>query len=457
MTSFVVVGGGVAGLVAARTLAAGGADVILLEASDHLGGTVAHHTVGGLILDAGAESFATRGGTVAALATEIGLGDEIVAPNPAAAWLQRPNGPVPLPATSLLGIPGIPAANDVIAVVGTGTALRAYLEALLPGPVGAKSKTLGELVRKRMGSGMLEKLVAPVAGGIHSAHPDTLDLDRVAPGLRKALINEGSLARAVQELRANAPAGSAVLGIRGGVHRLVLELEADLQALGVDVRLGQRVERVTIGSAVLANETIPGTIVVAAPNIAGASERLSVSLEPKRVTLATLVVDAPELDAAPRGSGVLVAEGAAGIVARALTHATAKWQWLADRAEGKHVLRLSYDPDRLARTDLRDVARKDAAALLGISLSAPQVLDFARVDWTRAPTQGAAVDGVTLVGEATSGTGLAAVIAQATAAATALLEERAAAAAVPPSDPDPGTRVDGDDPEGDVPPPSLAV
>jgi hypothetical protein len=49
------------------------------------------------------------------------------------------------------------------------------------------------------------------------------------------------------------------------------------------------------------------------------------------------------------------------------------------------------------------------------------------------------------VGEATSGTGLAAVIAQATAAARALLEERAAA--VPPISPDPATRAEGDDPE----------
>lgn len=434
MTGFVVVGGGMAGLVAARTLALGGAEVILLEASDHLGGTVASHTVGGLVLDAGAESFATRRGTVATLATEIGLGDELVTPNPAGAWLQRSNGAVPLPSTSLLGIPGIPAATDVINVVGMGTALRAYLEALLPGTVGAKSKTLGELVRRRMGSGMLEKLVAPVASGIHSAHPDTLDLDRVAPGLRKALIREGSLARAVQELRASAPAGSAVMGIRGGVHRLVIELAADLQSLGVEVRLGQRVERVTIGSAVLEHETIAGTIVVAAPGIAGASEKF-VTTEAKRVTLATLVVDNPELDAAPRGSGVLVADGAK-VVARALTHATAKWQWLADRAEGKHVLRLSYDPDRIDSANLAELARADAAALLGVSLTAAQLLDFDRVDWTRPPAQGAPTDGVTLVGEATSGTGLASVVAQATAAAQGLL--------VPAADP-----ADAADPEDD--------
>jgi protoporphyrinogen/coproporphyrinogen III oxidase len=79
-TDITVVGGGIAGMVVARRLAMAGRAVTLIEASDHLGGTVARHTVGGIDLDAGAESFATRGGTVAALAAELGLGGDIVTP-----------------------------------------------------------------------------------------------------------------------------------------------------------------------------------------------------------------------------------------------------------------------------------------------------------------------------------------------------------------------------------------
>ena len=119
MPDVVVVGAGIAGLVAARDLAAGGLSVTLLEATDRLGGKVARHTVGGIELDAGAESFATRRGTVAALAAELGLEPAIVQPNPAGAWLQPATGAaLPLPKTALLGIPGTPLAADVIAVVG---------------------------------------------------------------------------------------------------------------------------------------------------------------------------------------------------------------------------------------------------------------------------------------------------------------------------------------------------
>lgn len=420
MTRFIVVGGGVAGLVAARRLALGGAAVTLLEAGDRLGGTVAHHVVGGLILDSGAESFAVRGGTVAALAKDLGLGDEIVEPAPAGAWLHRATGALPLPATSILGIPGVPLAADVIAVVGFGTALRAFLESLLPGPVGDSALTLGDLVRRRMGRGMLKKLVAPVTQGVHSAHPDDLALDRVAPGLRAAMRRTGSLARAVSSLRASAPAGSAVAGIRGGVHRIVDELVADLERLGVEVQLGARVTSVEPGAVTLGATRIEGTVVVAAPSVPGAVDTPTPALA-ERVTLATLVVDVAALDAAPRGSGVLVASGTPGVRARALTHATAKWGWLAERAgSGRHVLRLSYDAAD-APDDLADVARADAATLLGVEIPPAAVVDVARVDWVRPGPSGAAAPGIALVGEAASGTGLASVIAAATAVAEELL------------------------------------
>ena len=392
MAEFSVVGGGIAGLVVARRLAMAGRSVTLLEASDHLGGTVARHLVGGIDLDAGAESFAVRGGTVEALAREIGLGAEIVLPSAAGAWLQPATGrAVPLPATSILGIPGTPLAADVIAAIGTRAALRAQLDALIPSLWARKSLTLGRLVRLRMGSAMLEKLVAPVVHGVHSVHPDDLPLDR-AGGLRAAYSREGSLAAAVRSLRDAAPAGSAVAGIRGGIHRLVTELAADLETHGVDVQLGRRVRSV---------DGLDGTVVLAAPLTPAPG---------RKVVLATLVVEAPELLAAPRGTGVLVAQGASGIRARALTHSTAKWEWLRERAGGREVLRLSYDDEP---ADLASTALDDASVLLGVALPAP--VDFARVEWTRS------LEGAADVGETVAGSGLAGIIAQANAKADELL------------------------------------
>src|SRR5690606_37824396 len=99
-------------------------------------------------------------------------------------------------------------------------ALRAQLDSLIHGPVGGKEKFLGPLVRRRMGRRVLDRLVVPVAAGVHSRDPDALEIDRVAPGLRNALRQNESLAKAVLALRASARAGAAVAGLRGGVHRL---------------------------------------------------------------------------------------------------------------------------------------------------------------------------------------------------------------------------------------------
>jgi oxygen-dependent protoporphyrinogen oxidase len=399
---YTVVGGGIGGLVIARRLAMAGRSVSLIEASDHLGGTVLRHTVGGIDLDAGAESFATRGGTVAALANEIGLGADVVPPSERGAWLQPVTGSaVPLPEVGLLGIPGTPLAEDVIAVIGTSAALRAQLDALLPSLWARKSLTLGTLVRRRMGRTVLDRLVAPVVHGVYSVHPDDLLIDRVA-GLRHAYARDGSLAAAVRSLRDAAPAGAAVEGIRGGVHRLVTELTADLVTYGVDVERGRRVTSV---------DGLEGTVIVAAPGILA-------PVGGRTVVLATLVVDAPELDAAPRGTGVLIAPGAAGVQARALTHSTAKWDWLRERAAGKHVVRLSYDVDP---ENLADVSRADAAALLGVELAPSSIIDFARVEWTRPAPLADPGDHI-VVGETVGGTGIAGIVAHAERTAAELLE-----------------------------------
>jgi len=423
----IVVGAGIAGLVAARRLVLGGRDVVVLEASDRAGGQVAHHTVGSLELDAGAESFATRGGTVADLADRLGLADEIVRPADLPAWLYRADGTaIPLPATSLLGIPSLALAPDVIGAIGMRAAFRAALDLLIPAPVGAKAATLGELVRRRMGPAVVDQLVAPVVRGVHSANPDELSVERAAPELRAALAREGSLSHAVASLRQRSPAGSQVAGIRGGVAVLVDRLLADLERFGVPVRLGVAVDEVASDHVRVDGEVLHGDVLIAAPGVAA---------DPapgRRITLVTLVVDQPELAAAPRGTGVLVELGAPGVRARALTHLTAKWPWLTERSGGLHALRLSYDGGGAGEVDGGvaprytggiDVAQAvaDAGTLLGIPLRDP--LDADVVTWERAVPQTHAVDGMHYVGEAVAGTGLAAVIGQAESEAERLLGE----------------------------------
>lgn len=416
MSEFLVIGGGIGGMVTARRLALAGRSVTLFESGSSLGGTVAGHTVGGLRLDAGAESFALRGETVSTLVAELGMTDDIVSPNPQGAWLYPTTGrAVPLPKLSLLGIPGSPLAKDVINVIGVRAAVRAYLETFLPGTYGTDTSSLGEMVRKRMGTAVLDNLVAPIVRGVHSIDPHDIDVDRVAPGLRNATRATGSLALGVMALREQSRAGSSVAGIRGGMHRISDALARELERLGVTIRLNTPVTAADANGLVAGGERFGGKVVVAAPRVIDNDETAG-----RDAVLATMVLDAPDLDAAPRGTGLLVATGAPGVQARALTHATAKWEWLRDAAAGRHVIRLSYG----ARLDgHHDIARKDAETLLGVPLPPASVLDFNVVRWRRPERQTYTPAGISRVGETASGTGLAAVVGHAEREALSLLRD----------------------------------
>lgn len=399
----IVVGAGVAGLVAARELVLQGFAVRVLEADSIAGGQVRAHEVGGIRLDAGAESFATRGGIVRDYLARLDLEHRIVSPLDRGAWLHSAEERAArLPAVSLLGIPSAPLAADVVSIVGRRDAWRGMLDTVLPGPVGAKAATVGELVRRRMGDGILEKLVAPVVEGIHSRHPDELPLDAV-PGLVHHLLRENSLGRAVARLRIDAPAGSLVAGLEGGMTVLVEALLAELDRFGVPVHYGTRVAEVHADRVVLATddpdhdgEELEGRVVVAAPGLVGAGTRTATHL-------VTLVVENAALAEAPRGTGVLVARGSS-VRARALTHLTAKWEWVRTAAHGREVLRLSYEHDATV-----DQAREDAGRLLGIELPAASIVGSTVTTWHRAGRIEAS-GSIPIVGEQVAGTGLAAII-----------------------------------------------
>ncbi|PFG34961.1 protoporphyrinogen oxidase [Sanguibacter antarcticus] len=452
----VVVGGGVAGLTAAHTLVQHGLHPLVLEASDRCGGYLVPGVLrsgdASVTVDVGAESFAVRSRPVIDLVADLGL--ETAEPSGRSAWAGGPAGVFPLPATGVLGIPGHPWAPDTRRAIGLVGALRAGADALLPRGW-TDTTNLATFVRSRLGSRVLDRLVTPVAGGVHSSDPALLSVDAVAPGLRAAFERTGSLTAAVRALRSQAPAGSAVRGITGGMNRLVGALHDAVAAHG-EVRTGTGVESVTAGTGADAGTWVVRTssgdvvrtrrVVVAttahdALRILG----LGATVELPRGTdirLVTLLLRTAALDGAPRGTGILVAPGSAA-VAKASTHATAKWPWLQDAVDeafgdGHHVVRLSYgrggsDPVPASDDALVEQALQDVQALYGVALEHSGLVSSLVTRWDDAlppPTpehrlQVAALlaeteqlDGLALTGAWVAGTGLAAVVPHAQESAT---------------------------------------
>ena len=138
----------------------------------------------------------------------------------------------------------------------------------------------------------------------------------------------------------------------------------------------------------------------------------------RTIVVAIAVVDATDLDNAPRGTGALVEEGADGISARAFTHSSAKWRWLAEELPpGRHVVRLSYDgmpdePETTVLTDLRAITGARIDAVVGLDVRT----------WTRTLEAHPVADDLDAVGEAASTTGLASIVAGARQTARAIAE-----------------------------------
>lgn len=482
-----VVGGGIAGLLAAWDLARAGCSVEIFEAGDRLGGAIGAHTLSGVAYDAGAEAFATRSPVVPRLLTELGLQDLVVAPQHAIAWLQLTDVAAPLPATGILGIPADPLASDVVAILGEAAAARAAEDLNAPVEGWAEEHasrggriTLGEVVRDRMGQDVLDRLVTPIVSGVHSAEPDDLDMNNTAPGLFEAMLREGSLARAVAQVRSKAPAGSAVNSLHGGLNRLVAALHEELLRLGAAIRLnspvndlaslnlseGDRPDHIILAlDAPAAVQLASGMVDLSGLDLTGLGavhSQQETQHEPEApapgVALVSMVLNAPELDSHPRGTGVLVSPHVTEIGAKAMTHISSKWEW-ADAAvtqahgPGHHVVRLSYgrvgqSSQRSLGADSTDeellqAAAQDVGALFGLPVEPAQILETSVIRWRKAlpqtsaghaeriaalrarlaeqPAAGASAPVLHMTGAWFAGTGLARVVPDARATAAAIL------------------------------------
>lgn len=479
-TRVVVIGGGIAGLVAALECAKVGMPVTVVEASARLGGTIARAELDGLRVDLGATCWSARGGTVRALVDELGLGERVVAPRTDATWIAGlPRGAAaPAPVDSVLGIPANAWDEGVRRIIGWGGAWRAYLDRLRPPLTIGTQHNLGRLVRSRMGATVHDRLVAPLTVGGYGVAPDEVDVVAAAPGLTAALTRTGSLGGAVADVLVDRDPGPSVESLDGGMPRLVDALTARLELLGVRIALGERVVglvregdrwRVDVardvqatadasaappaheGSIVLLatgrdealrlletaapDVSAPAPAATASPAATPDAPAIGAAARPTLVReVVTLLVEAPSLDAFPRGAQVHPVPGAHR--ASGLVHHTARWEWLAREAgAGRHVLGVAFDgpadahPTRgLGDADVFELARGEASALLGVRIDDPAVRGAHRAAFDLAPpaslcghaeaaaavrARAEALPGIAAVGAWLAGSGLAQVVADA--------------------------------------------
>ena len=400
---------------------------------------------------------------------------------------------------------------------------------------GAEGETLAGFVAARMGQAVVDRLVRPIVAGIYTCDPADLATDTVTPGLRQATREHGCLADAVAFLLARsrkATGGRSVdKCVRGGMFQLTAALSQAITTAGGTAltRVGAQqliapdgaTHGVSEDTAHGANcgasdssttpdssgywqvelaPTKPGPTPSSEPVPAAAprtlrTKRLVVacSARPALRLLASanlaaldtditipvgapiarysLLVDSPELDAAPVGQGLLVAPASPAscadtqpgavepsnqgsptqpdavepsnqgsptqpgavespVGAKALSHLNVKWPWIAQAlAPHQHLLRLSYG--RLGQSEPQvslEQALADVRVLTGVTIRPEQVSEHKLVRWngTLPPlppsyrariaafmSQVENIEGLAVTGAWVGGTGVNAVVAHA--------------------------------------------
>jgi protoporphyrinogen/coproporphyrinogen III oxidase len=250
----VAVGGGIAGLAAAHRLVELARDerrpldLVLLEGTGRLGGTIRTERSEGFLLEAGADSFISEKPWALALAERVGLGSRLRRTDDRfrRTYVVRQGRLRPLPEGFLLLAPT--RAWPVLAsgVFSWRGKLRLGLDLVLPRRSGAADESLGSFVRRRLGREALERVAQPLVGGIYSADPDRLSLAATMPRFlalerehRSLILGLRRTARAGETAGASGARWSLFVTLAGGMEELVAALAARLPAGAV--RLGSPV------------------------------------------------------------------------------------------------------------------------------------------------------------------------------------------------------------------------
>jgi oxygen-dependent protoporphyrinogen oxidase len=201
-----VVGAGITGLAAAHHLVAGAhgegrVGVTVLEAGSRPGGALRGVRVGGMSVEAGADSFVVRKPWAVDLCRELGLEDTVIIPGASGAFVWTDRGLVPFPERSAFGVPA--GAGELLRWPGLSPRgrLRAIADLFLPRRRTTADESLAGLARRRLGSEAAALLVEPLLGGLHAADPGRLSVRATFPELCAWERDHGSLIRAARRSR----------------------------------------------------------------------------------------------------------------------------------------------------------------------------------------------------------------------------------------------------------------
>ncbi|MDQ3947164.1 MAG: protoporphyrinogen oxidase [Actinomycetota bacterium] len=248
----VVVGGGIAGLVAAYELMERGLQVTVVEAEGRFGGKIATtRTVDGLVIEAGADSFLSAKPAGLALCERLGISSRVIdtRPEDRRIFVWSRGRLRPLPDGLVLGSPARAGALLRSGLLSPAGAARMALDlAVRPRRDGAE-ESIGDFFTRRLGREAYDRVVEPLLAGIHAGDARQLSLPALFPRFADMERIHGGLVRAALATRRNgggpgpaAEGHSAFVSLVGGMSELTESLVAMLSSGGARLLGGCRAE-----------------------------------------------------------------------------------------------------------------------------------------------------------------------------------------------------------------------
>ncbi len=259
-----VIGGGVSGLAAAYTLARArqaGAPVeeMLIEANPRLGGVVRTETVEGFVIEAGPDSFLAEKPQAAAMARELGLGDDLMGSNDHArrTYILHRGRLRPLPDGLMFLVPTRFWPMVTTKLLPLSTKFAAAWELFSSPPAGdVGDESVASFVQRHFGAAMVENIADPLLAGVYGGDSAALSVRSVLPRFWEMERQHGSLTRATLAAMRRRKASSnnnngpdsagtgtapsrqlpLFMTLKGGLQQMTEKLAAQVERYGILVR-----------------------------------------------------------------------------------------------------------------------------------------------------------------------------------------------------------------------------
>lgn len=393
MKTVVIVGGGITGLSTAYFLhkqlseQQRQARIILVEASQVLGGKIKTLRKQGFIMETGADSIVARKPNVAPLLQELGMSEDVVYNATGKSYIYSDGKLKLIPEDAVFGIPlsiESLAKSELVSAEGKVEALK---DIYTKNETFTLDDSIGEFLESCFGKELVEKQIAPVLSGVYSGNLNDLTIASTLPYLLEYKNEYGSVIEGLSRNRQvfKGTGDRKFISFKDGVSDLIdvmeMRIKEDVEFIkGVSVEQLRRSQGQGVYMVSLSNgrNVECDYIVISAPHDAADAMLNDESLrEDFSQMLGSSLIsvyigfDLSDQELPLDGTGFIVADSQ-DVICNACTWTSRKWEHTSTqnrllvrlfyKSSGPHFERLS----KLNESDMLDVALQDIQKSLGI-------------------------------------------------------------------------------------------